>query len=203
MFDATLKRYLDPALGKLGESLAKAGIGANSLTCAGLAVGIAAMICIAFGLFVWGLILLLVSRLFDGLDGAVARATRKTDFGGYLDIVFDFIFYGAIPLGFAIYDPQNNALPAAVLLLAFYANGASFLAFATMAEKHGLKTVSHGSKSLYYTGGLAEAGETIGLFVFWCILPDWFEISAYLFAGVTAITTISRLVLAYKTFGDR
>ncbi len=79
--------------------------------------------------------LLLLSRLCDGLDGAVARHTQKTDRGGFLDIVLDFAFYGVIPLGFVVAEPAQNAVAGAVLLFAFYVNGASFLAYAIMAEK--------------------------------------------------------------------
>jgi phosphatidylglycerophosphate synthase len=107
----------------------------------------------------------LASRLADGLDGAVARATQKTDRGGYLDIVCDYAFYAAVPLGFAIADPAANAVAACAMLFSFYINGGSFLGYAILAEKHGLSTDRRGSKSLYFTGGLAEGTETIAVFV--------------------------------------
>jgi phosphatidylglycerophosphate synthase len=40
----------------------------------------------------------------------VARRTGLSDFGGYLDIVCDFVFYAAVPLGFALADPSGNAV---------------------------------------------------------------------------------------------
>jgi hypothetical protein len=98
----------------------------------------------------------LASRLADGLDGAVARATQKTDRGGYLDIVCDYAFYAAVPLGFAIADPAANAVAACAMLFSFYVNGGSFLGYAILAEKHGLSTDRRGSKSLYFTGGLGR-----------------------------------------------
>ena len=109
--------------------------------------------------------LILASRIGDGLDGAVAKIAGKTDLGGYLDIVLDFVFYGAIPLGFVLADPAANATAGAVLLLSFYVNGASFLAYAAIAEKRKLATTVRGPKSLFFTTGLAEATETI--VVFW------------------------------------
>ncbi|WP_316858884.1 CDP-alcohol phosphatidyltransferase family protein [uncultured Cohaesibacter sp.] len=201
MFDAKLKQHIDPVLDRAGKALAGVGVTANQITVAGLLLG-----CLAAGLIVAkaylaGLLFLLISRLMDGLDGAVARARQKTDLGGYLDIVFDFIFYGLIPLGFALADRSVNALPAAVLLMAFYANGASFLSFAIMAEKRQISTTSHGSKSLYFTGGLAEAGETFAFFAAFCLLPGHFPVLAYLFAAITSVTTISRILLAIKLFG--
>ncbi|MCC2113690.1 MAG: CDP-alcohol phosphatidyltransferase family protein, partial [Hyphomicrobiales bacterium] len=135
-----------------------------------------------------------------GLDGAVARATTKTDRGGYLDIVFDFIFYGAVPLGFVLADPAANAIAGAVLLFVFYANGASFLAFAIMAAKHGLENTRQGAKSLYFTGGLAEGTETIAVFLAMCLFPTAFPWLAYGFATITVVTTVSRILLAWQTF---
>lgn len=143
---------------------------------------------------------MLSSRLCDGLDGAVARASVKTDRGGFLDIVLDFAFYGAIPLAFAIAEPEKNALAAAVLLFAFYANGASFLGYAVMAEKRKLVSEARGSKSLYFTTGLAEATETIIVFVLFCLFPSAFPLIAYVFAAMTLVTTGARIVLALRTF---
>ncbi|WP_319411457.1 CDP-alcohol phosphatidyltransferase family protein [uncultured Cohaesibacter sp.] len=200
MLDARLKMIIDPIVGRWGKRLYAFGISANRITLAGLLIGVAAAVCIAYELYLFALLLMGLSRLMDGLDGAVARAGKKTDLGGYLDIVFDFIFYGLIPLAFAFARPEN-ALPAAILLMAFYANGASFLAFAIMAEKRGLATDSHGSKSLYFTGGLAEAGETYIAFALFCLLPDWFGLIACIFAAMTAITTVSRILQAKILFG--
>ena len=201
MLDARLKRIIDPSIGHIGKSLHALGVTANQITVLGLLIGGISGILIAYEWYLWGLLLIGLSRLMDGLDGAVARAGRKTDLGGYLDIVFDFIFYGLIPLAFAFARPEN-ALPAAVLLMVFYANGASFLAFAIMAEKRNIATQSHGSKSLYFTGGLAEAGETYAVFGLFCLFPDWFGVIAYSFAALTAITTLSRILLARELFGQ-
>ena len=167
---------------------------------AGFAIGLLAVLAISFEAYWTGLALLLASRLCDGLDGAVARIGGKTDLGGFLDIVLDFAFYGAIPLAFVLANPDSNAVAGATVLLAFYVNGASFLAYALMAEKRGVADNDRGSKSLLYTVGLAEATETIAVFCLWCIFPQWFAIIAYGFAAVVLVTTISRFALAYGQF---
>jgi hypothetical protein len=87
-----------------------------------------------------------------------------------------------------------------VLLASFYANGASFLAFAVMAEKRGLSTEQRGAKSLYFSTGLAEASETIATFVLFCLLPDHFAVIAYVFAAMTAWTCVSRIRLSVSLF---
>lgn len=203
MLDGLARRLIDPPLNHLGRGLARIGLTADAVTWFGLAVGLAAAAAIAFGAFWIGLVLILVSRLADGLDGAVARATQKSDLGGYLDIVCDFFFYGAVPLGFILADPSANGVAGAVLLMSFYANGATFLAFAIFAERHNLATEQRGSKSLYFTTGLAEGTETIAVFVLWCLFPAWFPIIAYIFAGICFLTAAARVALAIQTFRAR
>ncbi|MEH6728245.1 MAG: CDP-alcohol phosphatidyltransferase family protein, partial [Hyphomicrobiales bacterium] len=169
----------------------------NPVTLTGYAVGLLAALAIVFQFYLLGLVLLLLSRLADGLDGAVARATTPSDLGGFLDITLDFFFYGAIPMAFALADPQANALASVVLLAGFYATGSSFLAFAIMAEKRKITTTSQGIKSLYYIGGLAEGTETIAVFVAFCLFPRWFAWIAYGFAAICFVTAANRVVIGW------
>ena len=202
MLDGLLKRRIDPLLDRLAAGLAGTGLGADAATVAGLGLGLAAAGAIVAGHCGGGLALLLVSRLADGLDGALARRAGPTDRGAFLDIVFDCVFYGAVPLAFALADPAANALAAAVLLMSFYANGASFLCFAIMAQRRGLRTDARGRKGFYFSTGLAEASETILVFVLACLRPEWFPPLAYGFAGLCFATFLARVALAVRTFRD-
>lgn len=199
MFDARIRPLIDPLLNRLGRVLASSGVSATFITLVGFAFGMGAAVAIATGYFVLGFVLIAVNRIADGLDGAVARATKKTDLGGYLDITLDFVFYGAIPLAFAIQNPAVNALPAAALICSFYANGSAFLAFAIMAERRGLSTDRQGVKSLYYLGGLAEGTETIALFLLMALLPGWFPILAWTFAAVCLVSAGARVLIGVKS----
>ena len=114
--------------------------------------------------------------------------------------MLDFLFYGAVPIGFVLADPPANAVAGAVLVFSFYVNGASFLAYAVMAEKRKLATSMRGPKSLFFTTGLAEATETIVVFAALCLVPTWFPEIAYAFAALTFYTALSRIVLAARTF---
>jgi phosphatidylglycerophosphate synthase len=201
MLDGWARRRLDPAIGRLAAGLASAGVSANAVTLAAFATGALAAAAIAFEAYWLGLALIAVSRLGDGLDGAVARIRGKTDYGGYLDIVLDFFFYGAVPVGFALADPAANAVAAAVRVLSFYVNGASFLAFAILAERRGLEGRARGEKSIFFTTGLAEATETIAVFAVACLWPAWFPALAWGFAAVCFYTALSRIVLAGRQFG--
>lgn len=201
MLDGVVRKKIDPMLNKFAGRIASRGISANAVTLTGCAIGIVAAYLIAWHFYIIGALLIIISRICDGLDGAVAKINGKTDLGGYLDIVLDFAFYGAIPLGFAFANPATNAVPAAVLIFAFYVNGASFLAYAIMAEKKSMSTTARGDKSLFFTTGLAEATETIAVFLLACIRPDWFPVLAWGFAAVCLYTAISRIALARKAFG--
>lgn len=209
MFDGILRRPVNRAVNPMGARLARLGIHANVVTLVGLGFGLMAALVIALGGgLLLALALIAASRLADGLDGAVARAhlggRGKTDFGGYLDITCDFIFYGAIPLAFALRAPEL-ALPAAVLLMSFYMNGATFLAFAIFAAKRNLAldapTRARGDKSLYFTAGLAEGFETIFVFTLFCLWPAGFAPLAYAFAALCFASGAARMVLAYRAFG--
>jgi len=201
MFDSRLRPLVDPISNRLGRWLVRFGISANMVTVSGGVIGLLAFHALCLGLYQLALAMILLNRIFDGLDGAVARQNGITDLGGYLDIVLDFIFYALIPLGFAIGDP-NNALAAAVLIASFVGTGSSFLAFAIMAEKRGISTDIRGKKSLYYLGGLTEGFETILVLVVMCIWPIYFQWFAYIFAGLCWITTSTRIYWAVKTCQD-
>jgi phosphatidylglycerophosphate synthase len=200
MLDGVMRRVIDPPLNRMGRALAHRGIGADQVTLAGLILGLAAAGLIALGATWLALLPLLLGRLADGLDGAVARATRMTDFGGYFDILADFVFYGAVPLAFVILDPAGNGLAGAFLLFSFYVNGTSFLGYAILAEKRKLETASRGAKTLYFTGGLLEGTETIAFFVALCLLPQWFAPMAWIFGALCLVTAASRLLLARRVF---
>jgi phosphatidylglycerophosphate synthase len=200
MLDAYVRPLIDPPLNAAGRVLGRIGVGAIEMTLAGFVAGLSAAAAIAIGQPGWALILILLNRLADGLDGAIARATHQTDLGGFLDIVLDFIFYAAIPLAFALADPFRNALPAAVVLASFYASGSAFLAFAIMAEKRGLSSEAQGKKSLFYLTGLAEGTETILFFVLCCLFPDAFRWLAFVFAGLCFVSTAARIVIGWRSF---
>lgn len=201
MLDRHLRPLIDPPLARIARHLARAGIHPDWVTLAGLLLGVLAALAIAFGAFLPALALVLLSRLADGLDGAVARLRGISDFGGYLDIVSDFVFYAAIPLAFVWLDPATNGLVGAFLLASFYVNGASFLGFAVLAERRRMQTRAQGIKSLYYSAGLLEGTETIAFFVLVCLFPAAFVPLSAIFAALCLYTALARVLLARRLFG--
>lgn len=200
MLDSRLRPLIDPALNCMGQRIAERNVSANAITLTGLGFGFLAAIVIWLGLPIWALIPLLVSRLADGLDGAVARATQKTDFGGYLDIAADFLFYGMVPLAFVLADPSANGAAGAFLLVSFYFNGTSFLGYAILAQKRGHQTTAQGEKSLYYSNGILEGTETIVFFVLLCLFSTYFAPMAWAFGVLCFLTAGLRIYAAYRIY---
>jgi len=199
MLDARLRPLIDPPLNRAGRMLAEAGVSADMLTFGGLALGLAGAGAIAIGEIGLGLTLIILNRLSDGLDGAVARVRGTTDLGGYFDIVADFAFYVSVPLGFGLMA-QENTLPALVLVASFVLTGVSFLAFAVIAANRCEETQAHGRKSFFYSTGLAEGTETIAVFVAMCLFPAWFGWLAYGYAVLCVLTVLQRSAFAATRF---
>ena len=203
MLDSRLRPLIDPPLNRIGAWLARCGVRADWVTGFGLVLGLGAALAIWAGMWLAALVLVLASRLADGLDGAVARATRITDFGGYFDIVADFTFYAAIPLAFVLADPAANGAAGAFVLASFYINAASFLGFAILAEKARMHSDAQGRKSIYFSNGLLEGTETIVFFVALCLFPAVFAPLALIFGALCLLTAALRLGAAVRLFRPR
>ena len=201
MFDARIRPLIDPTLNRIGRALAGWGVSANMLTFTGLALGLGGAVAIAFGHVGLGLALIIANRLLDGLDGAVARVNGPTALGGYFDIVADFAFYVSVPLAFGFLDPANTKA-ALVLVASFVLTGVSFLAFAVIAAERGEETKEHGTKSFFYSTGLAEGTETVLVFIAFALFPAWFVPIAYGYAVLCVLTVFQRSAMAIRRFRD-
>ncbi|HIF9342639.1 TPA: CDP-alcohol phosphatidyltransferase family protein [Photobacterium damselae] len=177
----------------------KLGISANQVTITGFIIGLFTLPALAFQRYDLALIFIVINRLLDGLDGAIARRQGITDCGGFLDITLDFIFYSLVPFGFVLADPNNNAIAGAFLIYSFIGTGSSFLAFAIMAGKRNIESPVYKQKSLYYIGGLTEGTETIACFVLFCLFPSYFSMIAWIFGALCWVTTATRIWAGYQT----
>ena len=200
MIDAALQPVLRAVCAGPARWLVRRGVRADQVTVTGFVLGALALPALAFGQFGLALALILANRMADGLDGAVARASRPTDRGAFLDITLDFVFYALVPLGFALADPAANALPAAVLIAAFVGTGSSFLAFAAVAGRAGATAPAFPNKGIYYLGGLTEGAETIAVFTAMCLWPGSFAVLAWVFAAACAVTMLTRWAAGWRAF---
>lgn len=200
MLDKFITPIIKPLLTPVVMLMHKRGITADQLTVVGFLVGLLAVPLLAFEMWYGALVAIALNRILDGLDGALARyANLSSSAGGFLDITLDFLFYAAIPLGFILANPEQNAIAGSLLLATFIGTGSSFLAFAIAAEKFKLEKPQFKYKSFYYLNGLTEGTETIALFIAFCIWPQHFAVMASIFAIACGITIFTRIHGGYHT----
>ncbi len=199
MLDRFSIKVISAPLNILAAGAHKAGVKADQITLTGFIVGLLAFPALIFAQYQLALLFILINRVFDGLDGALARIQGITDSGGFLDITLDFLFYSLIPFGFILAATEMNAVAGAFLMFSFLRTGSSFLAFAVMAGKRNIENPVYQHKSLYYIGGLTEGTETIACFIMLCLLPEHFSVIAYSFALLCWITTFTRIWAGYQT----
>ncbi|EOW2952920.1 CDP-alcohol phosphatidyltransferase family protein [Escherichia coli] len=99
MLDRHLHPRIKPLLHQCVRVLDKPGITPDGLTLVGFAIGVLALPFLALGWYLAALVVILLNRLLDGLDGALARRRELTDAGGWL--LFAFIGTGSSFLAFA------------------------------------------------------------------------------------------------------
>ena len=202
MLDKFSIQLIKKPLSLSASVLHKYGVTANQTTLFGFALGCLAFPALLLQEYNLALLFILLNRICDGLDGALARITGITDSGGFLDISLDFLFYSLIPFGFVLANPEQNAIAGALIIFTFIGTGSSFLAFAIMAGKRHIDNPVYKNKSLYYMSGLTEGTETIACFVLFCLFPDHFSVIAYVYSALCWITTFNRIWSGFHTLKD-
>jgi len=198
MVDNKLLPVVEFFLNSIANYLNGRKVSADTITIVGFVIGVMAVPLIILGAFKLALLLIILNRIFDGLDGILARMSGITDRGAFLDISLDFIFYASIPVAFALFDPPENSLPALVLLFSFFGTGSTFLAFSIIAERKNIIPKNFNKKGFHYLSGLVEGFETILFFLLMCLLPTYFQIIAYIFSFGCLLTTIFRLRIGWS-----
>ncbi len=201
MLDAPVRRLVGPPLDAVARVLDRIGISPLAVTASGWLVGVGA--CVAAGTGHWwvALVLWLLNRLLDGLDGPLARRTGATDLGGFLDIVADFSIYAGFVVAVAIERPEAR-IAALVLLMTYYLSGSAFLALSSVLERR-RESGRADDRSLRFVGGLAEGTETVIVYVLFCLLPAYAEPIAWAFAAAVGVTALQRLVLGVRLLRTR
>ncbi|EHM42068.1 CDP-alcohol phosphatidyltransferase family protein [Hafnia paralvei] len=199
MFDRYLHPRVKPLLNRIAATIDRPEVTPDRISLAGFLIGALALPFLAMQWYPAALLVIVINRLFDGLDGALARRRNLSDAGGFLDIALDFLFYALVPFGFVLASPALNAVAGAWLLFAFIGTGSSFLAFAAVADKYKLENLDYPHKSFYYLGGLTEGAETILVFVLFCLFPAYFPLLAWFFGALCWFTTLTRVWGGYHT----
>ncbi|MFP4511654.1 MAG: CDP-alcohol phosphatidyltransferase family protein [Acidimicrobiales bacterium] len=197
MIDARLRPVKDRVARPFVRVLAPR-VSPSVLTSASLVTGVAAGAFAALELFVVALGFWWLSRVADGLDGAVARRRGSTsDLGGYLDQLADTVVYAVVPLGLAVaVDERATWIACAALLAAFYVNSVSWAYLSALIEKRG--QAGPAPTSISMPVGVVEGAETILLYSLMLALPRWLTGWMWLMTALV-VATIAQRALGART----
>ncbi len=197
MLDKKANLFLKPILIPICLNLLKKKFLPNHFTFIGLISGFFCFLFLSIGMVYIAFIFFILNRIFDGIDGTMARLSKPTDLGGYYDIVFDFFVYALVPFGFILFD-QKNYLAMSFLLTSFIGTGSTFLATAWILEKNKSKKKQFLQKSFYYSHGLIEGTETIIIFSLMFIFYESANLIAWIFGTLCMITSFIRIINTRK-----
>ncbi len=195
MIDIRLRRGKELVLAPLIRRMPP--ISPMVLTAASFAFGLATAVFALGGATAAAVASWVLSRLFDGLDGEVARyRDRQSDRGGYLDLIGDMTVYATIVIAITAASESAPWAAAAVLMATFYLNAAAWLLLSALLAKRE-RSAAHNT-SVPIPSGLIEGGESV-VFILIALLLDAQLASLYtVFAGLTAITALQRVVWTYR-----
>lgn len=188
------------AMDVVGKKIVKRGISANFVTIIGFVIGLLAINFLSLEKYGYALICIIINRIFDALDGAIARNSKVTDFGVFLDASLDYMFYAGIIFGFALANPEQNAIAASFLLFTFAAAACALLAYAVIAYKNNVSEEFKLGQSPFYLGGLAQGFETLVALLVLCIVPSLFMQIAIILGVLCLVKAFSVIVTAYYNF---
>lgn len=195
-----IANVFNSVINSIAKKLIKIGVSANFITILGFMIGIFAINFLSLERYGYALLCILINRVFDALDGAIARNTKVTDFGVFLDATLDYVFYAGVIFGFALANPFQNAVAAAFLLFAFASAACAMLAYAVIAYKNNSTQKLELEQSPFYLGGLAQGFETLIALVVLCIIPGWFLQIAIVLGILCLVKAFSIMVTAYYNF---
>lgn len=196
----TLYYKVYKAFDATGKKLAKLGVSANLISILGFIIGIFAINFLSLEMYGYALLCILLNRVFDAVDGAIARHSEITDFGVFLDAALDYIFYAGVIFGFALANPEQNAIAACFLMFAFASAACAMLAYAVIAYKNNSNEKLELNQSPFYLGGFAQGFETFIALIILCIIPVWFMPIAIILGALSLVKTLSVVAAAYYNF---
>ena len=194
MIDQYFIKILKPFLELVASPFYKFGLHANYISFLGLSLSFLSFYLILKNLNNIALFVFLLGRILDGVDGIIANKTRITEFGGFIDIVFDLISYSLVPLAFILND-KSNAIFGSMLLATFFGTSSAFFGIAIFENNKFIKR--NPEKSFYHVGGFMGGAITIFFLSLMFIFPEKFNLIALIFSVLCILGTIERIFYAY------
>ena len=197
MFDTSLRQFKD----RVGTPLAKnmSRVSPLFISMLALVIGLLASYAAFKGQYLLAFALWILNRVLDGLDGLIARLhSGQSDFGGYVDILTDYMIYAALPIGLVVGSPSEQHYLALIFLLAaFYVNTASWMYLAAILEKRSAHSTET-QTTIVMPAGIIGGFETIIAYGIFLLFPAHITLLFSIFAALVFITTLQRLICARK-----
>lgn len=198
MFDDAFRARFQPAVTPLVAWLARAGVTPNAITLTTFVVALVGAVTVATVDPRAGVVIWLISRVGDGLDGALARVTGLTSaFGGFLDITLDMTAYSTMVVAFAVVYPEY-AMGWMTVLAGYVIVITTTLALSDAARAVGAD-LGATDRTFQFTRGITEAGETNVVYAIWAFLPAVLPWAIWLWAAALLVTGAQRMILARRT----
>ncbi len=199
------KGKLNRIIEKVVKKLFYKKISANQLTLIALIIGLLSALSIFLsGMFRWKIeliicaaILMVISFLFDALDGALARLEEPTTFGGILDIFCDRTVEVFIIISLISTDPLLLIWPGTFSLGAMVLCISMFL---LIGGAFNPEILEDQKKVIYYRRGIMERSETLIFLLAITVILFLRFILLWTFAILVFITALLRLKDAYNLF---
>lgn len=188
MIDGLIRPHITPVMDKMSLKVSQSGLSANKLTLIGFAFGFAGCFLVGMQMYIVGLLLILLALFFDGLDGAVARATQSTELGTYLDMMSGVALFAMFPFFFMLSETEHS-MAAGILLFSFLLMGMANLSYDYFAMKKGAAPAR---------SAIVETGEIVLFIILCCLFPAAFSFFAAALALMSLAAAIVRIGLTIK-----
>jgi len=197
MFDEQVRRLKDSILNPMARLLTRF-CAPLAMTLIAFAIALAACYALARAHYSAALLLWVLSRICDGLDGAMARVSgRQSALGGYLDLMCDACIYALFPIAAASVSNDARIAEALILLLAtYYVNIVSWAVLAAILEKRA--RAHSATTTIIMPRGIIEGLETVIIYALFCIIPDYLLQLFIVTAMLVALSAGMRVVWAIK-----
>lgn len=191
MFDDFLRRLKDWWFAPLARALG-GGVTPMMVTLAAFVAGVATAWAVVLGANWLALALWILNRTLDGLDGTLARVQgRQSDFGGYVDIVLDFVVYALVPLAMVVAAGDARlAMAGAFLEATFFVNAASWMYLSAILERRDRGAAATGElTTVTMPPGIVAGTETLLLYAAFIVWPGW-RAEGFVVMGVLVLVNV-------------
>lgn len=191
MLDSKCRAPFQGGFDSLAKVLLKIKLSPNQITVAALLTGCFSGFIIAHGYLMLGLVALLLSGLFDVLDGSMARLSGKSsNTGAYMDLIFDRMVEAAFIIGYFLYMP-HIALSSLFFFAGAMLNFSSFMLAGSLMK-------NTGQKSIHYDVGLVERTEAFICFTLMLVFHEYAVLILTVFNILMFYTGMERMIRIIK-----